>query len=76
MAYTLPPVLTMAQMGKLMGWRTERIREVLRKRNIAFQINPGFGKPWYVTAVNLRASMPEIAIVLEMRAAKGVLDDD
>lgn len=69
-------LMTMRDMADLIGWRTERVRLVLRKRNIAFQLNPGRGNRWYVTIVGLRAHMPEVYILLESEASRRAMDLD
>ncbi len=67
-------LMSTSTMAKLIGWRTERVREVLQKRKLTFQMVPGRGNRWYVTMIGLRAHMPEVYILLESEAAKQSVD--
>ena len=67
-------LMGMADLARLIGWRTERVRKVLQKRGIAFQMVPGVGERWYVTMVGLRAHMPEVYILAESQAARERMD--
>ncbi len=71
-----PQILNMAEMGKLVGWSAQRVRETLQKQDMAFQIDEGKGKPWYVTLPLLRARMPEVHMVVVERLARGALNDE
>lgn len=48
--------ISMAQIAAILGWRTERAREWLRKEGATIRI----GRQYYTTRSRLRAEFPEI----------------
>ncbi len=66
----LPKVMLISDIANLIDWRCERIRRILQRRDMCFQMVPGKGNAWYVTAIIMRANMPEVYATLEEEAYK------
>ena len=48
--------ISVAQVARLLGWRTQRAKRWLRREGAAVKI----GDRWYTTRDRLRASFPEV----------------
>lgn len=63
-------LMTMEQIGKLIGWRSRRVKRLLHRKGIGFKV----GGRWYVTMGGIRAGLPQLYALVESEAARQSFD--
>lgn len=65
-------ILTIADIAKAIGWRTRRVRRILKEAGAITKI----GGRWVTTQGRLRAHMPEVLDALQATALAAEQDDE